>query len=101
MTRNHLPGGVDLTTYGRPVFAETRYDGMGFGLGFSVLIDPVANGTIGTEGSYAWGGAASTLFWVDPAEDLTVICMTQLIPSSTYPLRQQLRQLVYAALTGP
>ncbi len=54
MTRNHLPGGVDLTTYGRPLFAETRYDGMGFGLGFSVLMDPVANGTIGTAGTVAW-----------------------------------------------
>jgi CubicO group peptidase (beta-lactamase class C family) len=101
MTRNHLPGGADLTTYGRPLFAETRYDGMGFGLGFSVLMDPVANGTIASAGEFAWGGAASTAFWVDPVEDLTVIFMTQLLPSSTYPLRQQLRQLVYAALVTP
>ncbi|HST85663.1 MAG TPA: serine hydrolase domain-containing protein [Kineosporiaceae bacterium] len=99
MTRNHLPGGADLISYGRPLFAETRYDGMGFGLGFSVLLDPVANGTIGTTGSFAWGGAASTAFWVDPVEDLSVIFMTQLLPSSTYPFRQQLRQLIYAALT--
>jgi CubicO group peptidase (beta-lactamase class C family) len=100
MTRNHLPGGADLATFGRPLFAETRYDGMGFGLGFSVLMDPVANGVIGSIGEFAWGGAASTSFWVDPAEDLAAIFMTQLLPSSTYPLRNQLRQLVYAALTG-
>jgi CubicO group peptidase (beta-lactamase class C family) len=98
MTRNHLPGGADLATYGRPLFAETRYDGMGFGLGFSVLVDPVANGTISSVGEFAWGGAASTSFWVDPVEDLTVVFMTQLLPSSTYPLRQQMRQLVYSAL---
>jgi CubicO group peptidase (beta-lactamase class C family) len=100
MTRNHLPGGADLATFGRPLTTETTYDGMGFGLGFSVLIDPVANATIGSAGEFAWGGAASTVFWVDPVEDLTVIFMTQLVPSSTYPLRQQLRQLVYAALTA-
>jgi CubicO group peptidase (beta-lactamase class C family) len=98
MTRNHLPGGADLATYGRPLFAETRYDGMGFGLGFSVLEDPVANGTLSSVGEFAWGGAASTSFWVDPVEDLTVVFMTQLLPSSTYPLRQQMRQLVYSAL---
>jgi CubicO group peptidase (beta-lactamase class C family) len=98
MTRNHLPGGTDLASYGRPLFAETRYDGMGFGLGFSVLVDPVSNATLATAGEFAWGGAASTVFWVDPVEDLSVIFLTQLLPSSTYPLRQQLRQLVYAAL---
>jgi CubicO group peptidase (beta-lactamase class C family) len=98
MTRNHLPGGVDLTTYGRPLFAETRYDGMGFGLGFSVLIDPAAYGTLTSPGEFAWGGAASTAFWVDPLEDLSVIFMTQLLPSSSYPLRYQLRQLIYSAL---
>jgi CubicO group peptidase (beta-lactamase class C family) len=100
MTRNHLPGGADLATFGRPLFAETRYDGMGFGLGFSVLMDPVANGAVSSAGEFAWGGAASTSFWVDPAEELSVIFMTQLLPSSTHPLRTQLRQLVYAALVG-
>ena len=98
MRQNHLPGGADLASYGRPLFSETRYDGMGFGLGFSVLMDPVANATIASPGEFAWGGAASTAFWVDPAEELTVVFMTQLLPSRTYPLRQQLRQLVYAAL---
>jgi CubicO group peptidase (beta-lactamase class C family) len=46
----------------------------------------------------AWGGAASTAFWIDPAEGLAVSFFTQLIPSSAHPLRSQLRQLVYQAI---
>ena len=98
MTCNSLPGGQDLKQFGIPLFAETRFDGQGFGLGFSVLQDPVAAGTLGSVGEYAWGGAASTAFWVDPLEEITAIFMTQLLPSSTYPIRTQLRQLVYQAL---
>lgn len=98
MTRNHLPGGADLATFGRPLFSETRYDGVGFGLGFAVVVDPVAYRTLTTVGEYHWGGMASTSFWVDPAEELAVVFMTQLLPSSTYPLRSQLRQLVYQSL---
>lgn len=98
MTRNHLPGGVDLASYGRPLFAETRFNGVGFGLGFGVVIDPVAYRSMTSVGEYHWGGFASTTFWVDPAEHLTVIFMTQLIPSNTHPIRTQLRQLVYQSL---
>jgi CubicO group peptidase (beta-lactamase class C family) len=98
MTRNHLPGGVDLEAFGRPLFAETTFAGMGFGLGFSVVDDAVANKVLSTEGEYAWGGAASTAFWVDPLEEITVLFMTQLLPSSTHPIRPQLKQLVYQAL---
>ncbi|MET9259765.1 serine hydrolase domain-containing protein [Amycolatopsis sp. NPDC004079] len=98
MTANHLPGHVDLEAYGRPLFAEMPFDGYGFGLGFSVLIDSVKAKTLATPGEYAWGGAASTAFWVDPDEDLTVAFYTQLLPSSTHPIRQQLRQLVYQAM---
>ncbi|EHR50089.1 penicillin-binding protein, beta-lactamase class C [Saccharomonospora marina XMU15] len=98
MTRNHLPGDVDLEQFGRPLFAEIPFNGFGFGLGFSVLRDPAKAKTLSSEGEFAWGGAASTAFWVDPAEGLTVLFFTQLMPSSTYPLRQQLRQLVYQAL---
>jgi CubicO group peptidase (beta-lactamase class C family) len=98
MTSNHLPGHVDLEQFGRPLFAEMPFDGHGFGLGFSVLQDPVKARTLSSPGEYAWGGAASTAFWVDPAEDLTVGFYTQLLPSSTYRLRSQLRQLVYQAL---
>ncbi|PXY27627.1 serine hydrolase domain-containing protein [Prauserella muralis] len=98
MTSNHLPDDVDLEAFGRPLFAEIPFDGFGFGLGFSVLRDPVKAKTLSSVGEYAWGGAASTAFWVDPAEELTVLFFTQLLPSSTHPLRQQLRQLVYQAL---
>lgn len=98
MTRNHLPGGVDLETFGRPIFAETSLDGVGFGLGFSVTEDPVKNKVLASAGEFAWGGAASTAFWVDPAEEITALFFTQLLPSSTHPIRPQLKQLVYQAL---
>lgn len=94
MTRNHLPGGADLETLGRPIFAETAYEGVGFGLGFSVVVDPVRNEMMATAGEYSWGGLASTAFWVDPVERITVVFMTQLIPSSAYPFRPELRALV-------
>ncbi|MEO8887832.1 MAG: serine hydrolase domain-containing protein [Jatrophihabitantaceae bacterium] len=100
MASNHLPGGADLVTFGRPLFAETPFDGVGFGLGFSVTLDPAATHTLCSRGEFAWGGAASTAFWVDPVEDITAVFMTQLLPSSTYPVRSQLRQLVYSALTA-
>lgn len=98
MTRNQLPGGADLETFGRKLFSEVSYAGTGFGLGFSVLTDPVADRNLGSPGEYAWGGAASTAFWVDPAERITGMFFTQLLPSSTYPVRARLRQLVYQAL---
>jgi CubicO group peptidase (beta-lactamase class C family) len=98
MARNHLPGGADLESFGRRLFAETTFDGVGYGLGFAVLLDPVANKVLSSAGELAWGGAASTFFFIDPAEQLTAIFMTQLVPSSTHPLRSELRQLVYQAL---
>ncbi len=98
MTRNHLPGGVDLEAFGQATFAETSFDGVGFGLGFSVVQSPVANKTLSTAGEFAWGGAASTAFWVDPVEAITVIFMTQLLPSSKWPIRPELKKLVYGAL---
>jgi CubicO group peptidase (beta-lactamase class C family) len=98
MRRNHLPGGADLEAFGRPLFAETTFHGIGFGLGFSVVLDPVANHVPSSAGEFAWGGAASTAFWVDPAERITAVFLTQLLPSSTYPLRSQVRQLVMQAL---
>ena len=99
MTVNHLPGGQDLTTLAQAgMFTETAYAGVGFGLGFSVMLDPARAQILGTPGEFAWGGAASTAFWVDPVEDLIVIFMTQLMPSSSYPIRRELRTLTYAAL---
>ena len=98
MAANHLPGGVDLEQIGRPLFAEATFTGMGFGLGFSVVIDPAANKVPSSVGELAWGGAASTAFWVDPVEDLAVVFLTQLMPSSLYPIRRELRTLVNAAV---
>ena len=98
MTRNHLPGGADLQTLALGAFSEAANAGKGFGLGFAVVDDPVAAKVICSPGEFSWGGLASTAFWVDPAEDLTVVFLTQLMPSSTHPLRTQLHQLVYQAL---
>jgi CubicO group peptidase (beta-lactamase class C family) len=100
MTVNHLPGGQELTQLAQAgMFTETPYAGMGFGLGFSVMQAPARAQILGTPGEYAWGGAASTSFWIDPTEDVIVILMTQLMPSSSYPLRREVRVLTYAALT--
>jgi CubicO group peptidase (beta-lactamase class C family) len=98
MASNHLPGNADLEEFGRPLFGETAFDGVGFGLGFSVTLDPVKGKVPGSVGDFAWGGAASTYFWIDPVEDLTVTFFTQLLPSSTHPLRSELKQLVHQAI---
>jgi CubicO group peptidase (beta-lactamase class C family) len=95
MASNHLPDNTDLSGFGRPLFSETTFDGVGFGLGVSVTIDPVKGRVPGNAGEYAWGGAASTAFWIDPTDDLTVGFYTQLLPSSVHPIRSQLKQLVY------
>jgi CubicO group peptidase (beta-lactamase class C family) len=100
MARNHLPGGLDLETFGRPLYAESPFRGVGFGLGFAVVIDPAAGKVVSLPGEISCGGAASTTFWVDQQAGLTVSFFTQLLPSSTYPVRPQLRQLVYQALTS-
>jgi CubicO group peptidase (beta-lactamase class C family) len=100
MTRNHLPGGADLKAFGRPLFAETTFEGVGFGLGFSVVEDPVAGKSPASPGEFGWGGAASTAVWVDPVERLTVLFFTQLLPSSTHPIRPQLHQLVHQAIVA-
>jgi CubicO group peptidase (beta-lactamase class C family) len=98
MTRNHLPAGRDLGELSTGGFAETTLDGIGFGLGFAVVQNPVPVKTLTSPGEYYWGGMASTAFWVNPAEELTAMLFTQLVPSSTHPLRPQLHQLVYSAL---
>jgi len=98
MTRNHLPEGRDLTQTSVGAFSETPYEGTGFGLGFSVILDPVRARRVGSPGAFAWGGAASTLFWVDPVEELVVVFLTQLLPSRTFDFRGQLGQIVYASI---
>jgi len=103
MTANHLPGGVDLPRLSRSMFSEAIYEGVGFGLGFATTVTPAATLIPGSAGDFFWGGAASTFFWVDPREDLIVLFLTQLLPSSAHPVRRQLRTMVYSAITdsGP
>jgi CubicO group peptidase (beta-lactamase class C family) len=96
MTSNHLDG--DMAAMGMPRFSESPYTGIGFGLGFSVMLDPARAQIVGTPGEYAWGGAASTAFWCDPKEEMAVVLLTQLLPSSTYPIRRELRVLTYSAI---
>ena len=97
MTANHLMGGKSLAQMALGAFSETANEGVGFGLGFASTLDEVASCTVGA-GDFYWGGRASTIFWVDPEEDLQVIFMTQLIPSSTFNFRGQLKNIVYGAL---
>jgi CubicO group peptidase (beta-lactamase class C family) len=100
MATNHLPGDKDLTELSRSLFSESTNAGVGFGLGFAVVFDPPKTLIPCSQGEFYWGGAASTAFWVDPVEEVTAVFMTQLLPSSTYPIRRELRTLTYAALMG-
>lgn len=97
MTKNHLIDGKDLTQLAIGGFSETANEGVGFGLGFAMTLGEVATGGLGS-GDYYWGGAASTIFWVDPKEDLVVIFMTQLMPSNTFNFRGQLKNIIYSAI---
>jgi CubicO group peptidase (beta-lactamase class C family) len=97
MTRNHLKGGADLTQMAIGGFSETANAGVGFGLGFAMTLGEVATGTLG-EGDYYWGGAASTIFWIDPKEDLVVVFMTQLMPSGSFNFRGQLKNIIYSSI---
>jgi CubicO group peptidase (beta-lactamase class C family) len=97
MTLNHLPGGKDLATMAQNA-GETAREGIGFGLGFAMLLDPAVAQIIGTPGEFYWGGAASTAFFVNPQEELIMLFLTQLRPSSTYPIRRELRSTIYSAI---
>lgn len=99
MRRNHLRG--DIASMGPSSFAEQPMEGVGFGIGGSVVLEPALSGTPGSVGDWSWGGMASTFFWTDPVHDLSVVFFTQLTPSSSYPARPQLKALVHAALTDP
>jgi len=96
MTSTHLPS--DTAAMSQPRFSESNYEGIGFGRGVSVTIDPARAQILGSAGEYAWGGAASTAFWCDPKEELIVIFLTQLMPSSALPVRRELRVLGYQAI---
>jgi CubicO group peptidase (beta-lactamase class C family) len=97
MTLNHLPGGKDLATVAQTA-GETAREGIGFGLGFAMLLDPTVAQIIGTPGEFYWGGAASTAFFVNPKEELIMLFLTQLRPSSTYPVRREMRATVYSSI---
>ena len=98
MRANHLPGGRDLADLSVSMFSEAPFRGVGFGLGFAVTTDVARTGLAGSPGEYWWGGAASTAFWIDPVEDVSVVFLTQFMPSSLYPIRRELRTMVNAAI---
>ncbi|MFP5394851.1 MAG: serine hydrolase domain-containing protein [Alphaproteobacteria bacterium] len=98
MTMNHLPDGGDLASWSKSLFSEATNAGVGFGLGFAVSINPAANMIPGSVGEYYWGGMFSTAFFVDPVEKLHMVFMTQLSPSSVYPIRRELKTFIYSAL---
>ncbi len=100
MTANHLPGGKDLTQLSKSLFSEAENAGVGFGLGFASTMDPTKTMMAGSVGEFYWGGMFSTAFFVDPVEQIIMIFMTQLMPSSTYPVRRELKTMIYAALAA-
>jgi CubicO group peptidase (beta-lactamase class C family) len=103
MTMNHLPGGAEIADLSpaADAFNESGYRGIGFGLGVAVTLDPARVGIAGTAGEFAWGGMASTAFFVDPKEDMAVLFMTQVIADTArrVRLRRDLRSLIYGAMT--
>lgn len=98
MTANHLPGGQDLTQLSQSLFSESQNAGVGFGLGFACVIDPAKTLMPASKGEFYWGGAYSTAFFVDPVEGISMVFMTQVYPSSAYPVRRQLKTMIYSAL---
>ena len=98
MTMNHLPGGQDLAGLSRSLFSEAQNAGTGFGLGFAVTQDVAKTMIPGSRGEYYWGGMFSTAFFIDPVERLHMVFMTQFTPSSLYPIRRELKTMIYAAL---
>ena len=99
MRANHLPGGGDLRAFALPGgYGEVGFDGMGFGLTVAVSSGPAGTQAAGSAGTFLWGGLASTIFWIDPTDDVVVVFMTQLQPSGTFDFRGQLTALVYGAL---
>ncbi|WP_085809599.1 serine hydrolase [Sphingomonas sp. TZW2008] len=99
MTQNHLPGGADLSAMSKSLFSETQNAGTGFGLGFAVTIDTARSMMPGSVGEYYWGGMFSTAFFIDPVERVTMVFMTQLSPSMIYPIRRELKTMIYSAMT--
>jgi CubicO group peptidase (beta-lactamase class C family) len=94
MSRNHLS---DSVLAGGAAFG---LEGIGFGLTVGVVQDAGRAGTYSTDGEFSWGGAASTTFWVDPVNQVTAVMMTQYMPSNKYPLREDLKALIYSGLSN-
>ena len=100
MTANHLPGGKDLTDLSQSLFSEAENAGTGFGLGFGTIINPAQTMLACSPGEYFWGGMYSTAFMIDPVDHIVMIFMTQLMPSSSYPIRREIKTMLYAALAA-
>lgn len=98
MTQNHLPGKSDLAAMSKSLFSETQNAGTGFGLGFAIIDDVAKSMIPGSQGEYYWGGMFSTAFFIDPVERVHMVFMTQVSPSGLYPVRREIKTMLYAAL---
>ena len=98
MTMNHLPGNAELSSRALGTWADPSNDGIGFGLGFAMALDLPRIQNSGSVGEYWWEGSASTIFWIDPVEELVVVFMTQFMPSDAYDFRDQIKQVLYPGL---
>ncbi|MFI6334008.1 serine hydrolase domain-containing protein [Streptomyces sp. NPDC050535] len=98
MVSNHLPGNADRRTFGSPAHQEPSNAGLGFGLGVSVVVDPEITQSPAGQGAYGWSGVASTTFWVDPENDVTVQFLTQVRPSSSHSIFRELKRLVQESI---
>ena len=98
MTKNHLSEPSMHAAWEQMPTPDIGRPGFGFGLGFGVVTDAAAIGVLGSDGEYNWGGAAGTIFWVDPTEELVVVSLIQLM-QSPWPLRADVKVAVYQALT--
>ena len=96
MVANHLPATITGGGTGEQPGAGAA-SAFGFGLGWGVNVDPVAAGVPSSLGDYSWGGAAGTVFWIDPVQDMVVIGMIQLM-GSPWPLRPDLQVLANQAI---
>ena len=94
MANNHLSDEIlkDGSAFG--------LEGVGFGLTVGTIMNPGVAGTFSSEGEFFWGGAASTIFWVDRKNNVTATMMTQFMPSDRYPIREELKTLLYSSLSN-
>ena len=97
MAQNHLNPSMQMGGIGEQPTTDGNTSGVGFGLGFGVVTNPAYAGVIGSAGEYNWGGAAGTVFWIDPVEEVVVVSMIQLM-SSPWPLRSELQVATYQAI---